>query len=104
MATIYVGDQAFIVHHDLVTASSDYFSKALNGKFREKDSVVHLEDQGPATFASYVQWLYNNTVVTFGEQWGAHLDQYILGEYIQDRGYRNAAIDTFIELAVTSGS
>ncbi|TID27986.1 hypothetical protein E6O75_ATG00753 [Venturia nashicola] len=101
MATIFVGDQVepFIIHHALITASSDYFAKALDGEFKEKEGVVRLEDQDPTTFASYTQWLYNNAVVPvgeIGEKYRAILHQYIFGNYIQDRGYSNAVIDAFI--------
>ncbi|RDI81260.1 hypothetical protein Vi05172_g8740 [Venturia inaequalis] len=98
MATIYVGDQVepFIVHHALITASSDYFAKALNGEFKEKDGIVRLEGQDPATFTLYVQCLYSGSAVT-GVGYPSFLDQCILGNYIQDRGYKNALNDKLID-------
>lgn len=98
MATIYVGDQVepFIVHHALITASSDYFAKALNGQFKEKDGIVRLEGQDPATFTLYVQWLYSASAF-MGVGCRTCLDQHILGNYIQDRGYKNALNDKLID-------
>ncbi|QDS72540.1 hypothetical protein FKW77_000382 [Venturia effusa] len=102
MATIYVGtqDEPFIIHRDLITASSDYFAKALNGGFKEKDGIVRLEDHDPTTFSQYVQWLYNNTVAPGRGKWMSLLEQYILGNYIQDSGYRNTVIDSVIDLTI----
>lgn len=98
MANIYVGQQVepFPIHHDLIVASSDYFAKALNGEFKEKDGIVRLEDWDPIAFTSYVTWLYSASVVVPGEKWESLLHQYILGNYIQDRDYKNAITDDLI--------
>lgn len=105
MATIYVGGQTepFIIHHDLIIASSDFLAKASNGEFKEKDGVVHLKDQDPITLSQYIQWLYTKKIVYGQKHWLGLLKQYIFGKYIQDRGYRNALVDTLIDLVIASG-
>lgn len=61
MIQVYVGDddQPHCVHRGLVSASSDFFQKALNGNFQKKNDVVRLPEQDSTVFAPYVQWLYS---------------------------------------------
>lgn len=60
MVTVFVGDDAepYTVHRDLITATSDFFSKALTGEFQERGGEVRLPDHKSEHFSCYVQWLY----------------------------------------------
>jgi hypothetical protein len=97
VATIHVGEQAesFIVHRDLITASSDFFAKALTGEFKEKDSIVRLEGHETSHFATYFQWL-NSGQSSNEHDFDVLSKLYALGYFIQDRHFRNATIDKLI--------
>jgi hypothetical protein len=101
MATIFVGNQTepFVVHHNLITASSGFFAKALNGEFKEKEGIVRLKDQNAEHFSRYIQWLYDGKVLFDRAKENRHkvLMQTILGSFIQDRWYCNALIDALID-------
>jgi hypothetical protein len=50
---VYVGAapdrKHYVVHKQLLTSQSDYFDKALNGKFREaEENKIDLEEDDPA--------------------------------------------------------
>ena len=58
---LFVGPQRkrFVVHKDLLTAQSDFFSKALTGSFKEaEENSIHLKEEDPAAVALLVAWLY----------------------------------------------
>lgn len=92
------------VHRELIAASSEFFAKALNGNFRERDGIVRLIDQSPTDFACYVQWLYYDRFdVDPARPWTQSLRLNVMGSFLQDRCFRNATIDTFIVNNQTKG-
>lgn len=96
IATIYVGDdvEPFPVHSDLITATSDFFSKTLNRAFKERDGEVRLPDHKSEHFACYVQWLYEGHFETTRETgWTNLTELHVLGNYLQDRHFRNTVTD-----------
>jgi hypothetical protein len=53
VVSVYVGASPdrkhYVVHKQLLTSQSDYFDKALNGKFREaEENKIDLEEDDPA--------------------------------------------------------
>ncbi|KAE9975299.1 hypothetical protein EG328_003268 [Venturia inaequalis] len=95
IATILVGpkQKRFSAHHDLITASSPFFAKSLNGNFKESNGVVLLRDCGPSSFSRYLQWLYDDKFQIEDRQWPALLSLVVLGNYIQDTRFENAVTD-----------
>lgn len=98
------------VHLDRIIKSSDFFAKALNGNFKEKEEgVVRLPEQKSEDFALYVEWLYSGVVCSAteddveetefeeSEEWCLLLDLYVLGDAIQDTAFQNTVLDGFIE-------
>ncbi|KAE9973766.1 hypothetical protein EG328_004229 [Venturia inaequalis] len=95
MVTIYVGDdvEPFTVHHDLITATSDFFSKALNDEFKERNGELRLPDHQTDHFAAYIQWLYEGRVeAEAGTAYRTFLQLTVLGTYLRDRHFRNAVM------------
>lgn len=61
---VYVGPNRtkFVIHKQLLTSKSEYFNKALNGKFREAaENQITLEEDPPEAFDLLVVWLYRGT-------------------------------------------
>ncbi|KAG0647368.1 hypothetical protein D0Z07_6984 [Hyphodiscus hymeniophilus] len=49
----------YVVHKRLLTAQSDYFSKALTGNFMEaEENSIQLKEEDPATVSLLIAWLY----------------------------------------------
>lgn len=100
MATVYVGDDTdpFPVHHDLITATSDFFCKALNGEFMERNGVVRLPDHKSEQVSAYVQWLYEGHFEVDEKSLFPlfFLELARFGEFVQDRHFRNRVMDAFI--------
>ncbi|TID27987.1 hypothetical protein E2P81_ATG00737 [Venturia nashicola] len=99
MASVFVGantTEPYVVHLDLLTATSEFFKKALTGEFKEKNGAVRLAGESPDVFEQYMGWLYNEklpTSLTFFEQFNI----YVFGVFVQDDKFCNAAIDCLIE-------
>lgn len=55
----------FEIHKTLVCGESDFFKAALNGNFKEADGTITLPEQDPATFKSFVYWLYTGSLRGF---------------------------------------
>lgn len=110
MATIYVGpdNEPFVIHRNLIAISSDFFAKALNGRFSEQDGIIKLPLYTSDLFEIYMQWLYEgaSSLPHFEGKKGQTVPKgrfelfyglYELGTFIQDRWLRNAIIDEFID-------
>ncbi|KAF2100834.1 hypothetical protein NA57DRAFT_74433 [Rhizodiscina lignyota] len=55
--------EVFNIHKALLSASSDNFAAALNGRFTEgQENAINLEDAAPETFRAYVDWLYSGSL------------------------------------------
>lgn len=99
MASIFVGDdttEPYVVHLDLLTATSEFFKKALTGEFKEKDGIVRLADECPDVFERYMGWLYNAKLST-NLKWSNIFDIYAFGIFIQDDKFCNAVIDYLVK-------
>jgi hypothetical protein len=65
IASIYVGADCkhFVVHKKLLTSQSEYFDKALNGKFREaEENTIHLKEDDPVAVGLLIAWLYRGVI------------------------------------------
>ncbi|QDS77333.1 hypothetical protein FKW77_005082 [Venturia effusa] len=104
---IFVGTdtEPYIIHHGLLSASSDFFDKALNGQFRENGGDVSLPDENSESFNIYQQWLYAGKI-NLAEQdseqgWQSPILLYILGDMIQDEDFRNAVINWMMDTVLS---
>lgn len=107
MCRVFVGDdtEPYMVHHDLIASSSEFFKRALHGDFKERDGDVKLPEQKSSTFDAYYRWLYTNTLepFTLSTQPIPDFELYILGDAIQDERLRNSVIDNIIKDVSVSG-
>lgn len=114
------------LHHDIVAKSSDFFDKALNGRFAEKDGQVKLPHEDARLFAIYAHWLYfgpsaivrkTGTGQAVGDKWldGEKETQhelpimtkvklYVLGEMLQDDQFRDDVMDSLISWCSKEGT
>jgi hypothetical protein len=130
MIQVFVGDdeEPHCVHRDLISASSDFFQKALNGDFQEKDGIVRLSNQDSTLFALYVQWLYSKCLnhelgaqeqaelvsedddkdekklLILGGHYKRLIKLYILGDVLQDEEFQNTTMDAILKLFRSSTS
>jgi hypothetical protein len=67
---IYVGPERkrYLIHKDLLTKQSEFFDKALNGKFKENS--IYLEEESPDAFDLLVGWLYQGHIPHIGSPFG----------------------------------
>ena len=59
--TVLVGEkeQSFIVHQDIICASSEFFRAAVSKGWQEEETkTVRLREHSPAAFKIYLEWLY----------------------------------------------
>lgn len=107
MCRIFVGDdpEPYTVHHDLITASSEFFNRALNGQFKEKDGDVKLPEQKTGTFGTYHKWLYTDKLELDASApvYDVVLELYFLGDQIQDERLQNSVIDFIIKSVSVKG-
>ncbi|PNS21414.1 hypothetical protein CAC42_1193 [Sphaceloma murrayae] len=69
MATVLVGPNQvrFVLHTDLLVATSPFFAAALQGHFTESSSqTVTLPEEKPDIFEWFVQWLYTGSLMVAG--------------------------------------
>ncbi|KFY10005.1 hypothetical protein V491_07847 [Pseudogymnoascus sp. VKM F-3775] len=69
IVTVYVGprEKRYSIHKALLTSQSEYFEKALNGKFREADEqTIRLPEDSPDAFDLLIGWLYQNQIPVLG--------------------------------------
>ncbi|OBT89993.1 hypothetical protein VE02_01615 [Pseudogymnoascus sp. 03VT05] len=69
IVTVYVGprEKRYSVHKALLTSQSEYFEKALNGKFKEADEqIIRLPEDSPDAFDVLIGWLYQNQIPVLG--------------------------------------
>lgn len=64
-------------------------------------------------FGIYVQWLYEKKIYSIkevdddwkrGDEWARLVRSFILGDAIQDRQFRNAIVDAFIDRTIRMSS
>ncbi|GME35465.1 BTB/POZ domain containing protein [Neofusicoccum parvum] len=108
--SVAVGGQTepFLIHQDILCASSPFFRNACNGGWKEsEEGFVTLPSHSPETFEVYVQWLYFGNMFVEDQKddyenldWDIFIDAYILGDKLLDVDFRNALIDLAIRVEV----
>jgi len=69
VVTVLVGpdEKRYTVHKSLLTAQSEYFDRALNGKFKEADEqTIRLTEESPDAFDLLIGWLYQGQLPVAG--------------------------------------
>jgi len=123
MLTIRVGKKPkqkdFIAHESFLTSRSEFFRRAMNGKWAEADSrAVKLPDDKPETFALYLNFVYTGQLITMRksaeelailtedtfvdyivDEFDDIFRLYVLAEKLQDASAKNAAITAAVEVA-----
>jgi hypothetical protein len=70
---IYVGPERkrYLIHKELLTKQSEFFNRALNGKFKEaEENSIYLEEESTAAFDLLVGWLYQGRIPIIGPPFG----------------------------------
>lgn len=116
------GDKTkFVVHENIACRTSLFFRTAVRGDWKEAtQKTVQLPEVKAEVFGTYLNWLYTGNVVissdpnfTYnGERDESktyiifeHLvDAYGLGDFLQDRKFRNAVVDEVQEAVEEFGS
>jgi len=122
MLTIRVGTetnkQEFVAHESFLTSRSEFFRRAMNGRWAEAESrVVMLPADEPQYFALYLNFVYTGQLNTMGKskeelatlelsEAMKHIKQeyqdlfrlYILAEKLQDVAAKNAALTAAISV------
>jgi hypothetical protein len=63
MVTILVGPQkTSFVAHKILCAKSEYFEKAFNGEFRERNGVIELPEDIPKAIGCFLDWVYTGKI------------------------------------------
>ncbi|KAE9976074.1 hypothetical protein EG328_002845 [Venturia inaequalis] len=106
MCRIFVDDdtEPYTVHHDLITASSEFFNRALNGEFEERNGDVKLPEHKSSTFEVYSKWLYSDVIShpPVHDDTIAVYKLYVLGDTIRDGRFRNSVVDFIIKSVTVS--
>lgn len=119
--TVVVGTakKEFFAHKDILTKSSEFFQKALEGTWRESRSKrVYLPDQPDTAFSIYLNWLYGGGIDLFGsgetpeiyidesgvqrehsgDQYKNLIQSYVLGNFLADDVFCNDLINAYFDL------
>lgn len=92
----------------LISKTSDFFKRALEGKFIERRGLVRLMDGDPHTFSVYISWLTTGKLAvgdikqTYGRSINLLMDILVLADLIQDDSFYNSAVDCIIDDIITS--
>lgn len=92
-------ERSFVVHKDVVCASSKFFKAACSTRWKEgQEKVVRLPTVKPAVFEMYMDWLYFGKIVNSASYaTPSLLDPFIhlslLGDMVDDKNLRNKAMD-----------
>ncbi|KAK5164052.1 uncharacterized protein LTR77_010143 [Saxophila tyrrhenica] len=114
--TVLVGanEARFMLHKNVVCATSDFFRAACDGNWKEAtDKVIRVPEAEPSVFQFYLAWLYTDRIdldqnfaikgqydaVELSQTYLSLLNAYIFGDIIQDVAFRNALIDKMLVLS-----
>ncbi|KAI4693273.1 uncharacterized protein J4E88_001644 [Alternaria novae-zelandiae] len=116
LITVVVGEapdqRHFSVHEGLICARSEFFRRAMNGKWIEsKNRMVRLPEDDPKVFDIYINLLYTGRLATNTleePKTNAHLLEemyvlaqlYVIGEKLLDKATKNSAIQSLLEVSL----
>ena len=101
----------FSIHEEIICARSEFFKRALNGKWTESEErVVKLPEDDPKTFSIYTNLVYTGlvltdnldkprTVTTICDEFDVLGKLYVLCEKLQDRAAKNSAVESLLEVS-----
>lgn len=101
-------ERTYYVHQNLITARSEYFKRATNGKWLESDErTVNLREDLPYVFEIYLSLLYTGTLATknrlrnheTAEEYEVLARIYVLAERLQDTKAKNFISEAILELS-----
>jgi hypothetical protein len=114
MSEVLVGPEKvrYLVHKDVLSSQSPFFSAALNGFFLEGSSqILSLPDVETKIFDHVILWLYQNRLEPleyfFKDNKPTYftlLDLYASADQLDIEGLRNAVVDRVAELAEKTNS
>lgn len=98
----------------MLRTNSAFFKAALSHDWREREEgLVTLLEDDPSAFELYVSWLYTKRVASkFSDEEGTKRSQecalltdcIVLGEKLQDVGFKNALVDCVIAVSTNDGN
>ncbi|KAF9641031.1 hypothetical protein BFW01_g12837 [Lasiodiplodia theobromae] len=112
---VFAGEEPepFIIHKDILCASSDFFKNACKEPWKESAGVVELSGTEPRLFEVYARWLYSPDVLNLMEKpvvttaangaisvpaYEPLFHLYALGDMLQDSKFKNAILDKIVEV------
>ncbi|XPS68586.1 hypothetical protein M3J09_000873 [Ascochyta lentis] len=128
MLTIKVGPaancQSFLIHESFLTAHSEYFRRAMNGRWAELETrIINLSDDDPEIFALYLNHIYKNEFPVMAiskeelcalplSEFTGYIDEeyttlfklYVLAEKLQDDFAKDEVITAIFQLLYLGSS
>lgn len=93
----------FYVHQSLLCSQSEFFKKALNGKWKEsEENSINLSEDDPEIFSLYLEQLYTGSLPILGDtvevipsdfNYTTLAELYILAEKLMDVKTKNNVLD-----------
>ncbi|KAL6709520.1 hypothetical protein ACN47E_001455 [Coniothyrium glycines] len=111
--TVIVGkeprdQQRFILNESIICARSEFFRRAMNGNWIEKDErIIKMPEDDAITFSNYVNLIYmgrlptmpleeRHTSLTIAAEFKALAELYVLAERLCDHVTKNTVVDLFM--------
>lgn len=94
-ALISYNERSFVVHKDVVCASSKFFKAACSLSWKEgQEGIVRLPTARPCVFEMYLDWIYFGEIASKVTDWsmGPLINLYMLGDMLDDKDLRNNVI------------
>ncbi|KAF2803316.1 uncharacterized protein BDZ99DRAFT_453580 [Mytilinidion resinicola] len=95
----------FSVHDTLLASRSEFFTRAMNGRWKEsKERLINLPEDSPAVFSLYMHHLYTSKLATApnegtpdsGSEHYTLAQLYVFAEKIQDSKCKNDIVDAMV--------
>lgn len=105
--TVCVGKEPkeFVVIESIATRSSKFFQAAMPHDWKEaREKRVKLPEVTVEIFEGYLQWLYTGELTFIGPYKSSTVARvYILGDYLDDKAFRTAALCSIMEQYLGDG-
>ncbi|KAH7094899.1 hypothetical protein FB567DRAFT_600599 [Paraphoma chrysanthemicola] len=115
MLAVIVGkeprQERFLVHEGIFSARSEFFRRAMNGNWAERDErLIELPEDDPEVFSMYVNFVYTNNIATgpnenpvsvewCDEEYMLLSELFVLCEKLCDIGGKNAVIRAILAVS-----
>ncbi|KAF2242119.1 hypothetical protein BU26DRAFT_555820 [Trematosphaeria pertusa] len=115
--TVRVGeapnDENFLLHEGIICSRSEFFRRAMNGNWIEKEErLVKLPRDKPELFSIYVNLVYTNKLTTtpktsagkapsvaaIGQEYQTMCELYVLCEKLQDTSAKDATVTAILSM------